>query len=82
MSSRLSTPASGPGIPLQIANLITLTEAARLAGVNPASLRHAIRQQRLSAIKPGRDWMVERAEIERYIRERKSWKTHNSTAQR
>lgn len=59
--------------------LLTLTQAAALAGVNPSSLRHAIRQQRLSAIKPGHDWLVEHAEIERYIRERRTWRSRTAT---
>lgn len=52
---------------------LTLIEAARLAGVNPASLRHAIRDERLSAVKRGRDWFVASEEIARYIRERRTW---------
>lgn len=53
---------------------LTLTEAAQRAGVDPSALRHAIRLGTLTAIKRGRDWFVEPAEIERYIRERRTWR--------
>lgn len=54
--------------------LLTLTQAAALAGVDPASLRQAIREERLASIKPGRDHLVTRAEIGRYIRQRRTWR--------
>lgn len=51
-------------------DLLSLTEAAKVAGVNPASLRHAIRDGRLAATKAGAYWVVNQAEIDRYISER------------
>ena len=57
-----------------MAAALTLTEAAQRAGVDPSALRHAIRLGTLTATKRGRDWFVESAEIERYIRERKTWR--------
>lgn len=56
-----------------MSDLLTLTEAATCAGVDASTLRHAIRDNRLAAIKRGRDWFVDRAEIERYMDERQPW---------
>ncbi len=55
------------------ATLDTLTteEAARLLGVLPSTLRHAVRRGALLAEKRGRDLFLTRAEVERYGREHK-----------
>lgn len=50
---------------------LSLADAATLAGVDASTLRHAIRDERLTAEKVGRDWLIDRSEIERYMRERK-----------
>lgn len=52
-------------------SLLTLAEAAELAGVNPASLRHAIRRGTLTATLYGKTYLVTRDEIARFIRERR-----------
>lgn len=51
--------------------LLSLAAAALIAGVNPASLRHAIRDQRLTGVERVSGWHVERAVIERYIAQRR-----------
>lgn len=53
--------------------LLTLTEAAERAGVTPGALRLAIRDERLAAVKRGRDWFVTAAELDRYISQRRTW---------
>ena len=45
---------------------LTLPAAASILGLSPATLRSQIRYGRLRARKLGRDWIVSRAEIERY----------------
>ena len=45
---------------------MTLKDAAALLGVTAATLRQQIANQRLRAIKRGRDWWVTRREVERY----------------
>ena len=48
---------------------MTLTEAAQMLGTSPDNLRGAIARGSLKAVKHGRDWWVEPAEVERYARE-------------
>lgn len=50
---------------------LTGPQAAALLGVQPATVRHAILDKRLRAIKRGRDWYIKREEVERYATERK-----------
>ncbi len=52
-------------------DLLTLTQAAALAGVNPASLRRAIARGTLAATKYGKTYLVTADEIARFIRERR-----------
>jgi len=49
--------------------MLTLTEAAGLLGLSPTTLRIQIRNGKLKARKLGRDWIVSKAEVERYRRE-------------
>ncbi len=49
--------------------MLTLIQAAKLLGVAPATLRAQIHRARLKAVKLGRDWFVEEAEVERYRRD-------------
>lgn len=49
--------------------MLTLAEAAERLGVLPSTLRHQIRNGKLRATKPGRDWLVTEREVERYARE-------------
>jgi excisionase family DNA binding protein len=46
-----------------------LAEAADLLGVSHSTLRAQIHRGRLRAFKVGRDWLVDRLEIDRYRRE-------------
>lgn len=48
---------------------MTLNEAAAILGTSPDNLRGAIKRGSLKATKHGRDWWVERSEVERYQRE-------------
>ena len=48
---------------------MTLPEAAAVLGLKPSTLRHQIRNAKLTAIKRGRDWWIEAEEVERYARE-------------
>lgn len=45
---------------------VTLIEAAATLGVTPDTLRQQIANGKLQAVKHGRDWWVEPAEVERY----------------
>jgi excisionase family DNA binding protein len=45
---------------------MTLIEAATLLGTSPDNLRGAIKRGTFHAVKHGRDWWVEPAEVERY----------------
>jgi len=47
----------------------TIPEAARMLGVSPQTLRLQARLGKLRAVKVGREWLVNPAEIERYRRE-------------
>lgn len=46
--------------------MLTLAQAAELLGVSHNTLRHQANTGRLRAVKIGRDWLVEEAEVERY----------------
>lgn len=48
---------------------LTLPEAAVLLGLQPDSLRRQAGRGALRAYKIGRDWVVDRSEVERYARE-------------
>lgn len=50
---------------------MTLTEAARVLGLSPETLRSQIRHGALKATKRGRDWHVTPGEVERYRKESK-----------
>ncbi len=53
---------------------LTTEEAARLLGISAATVRQSIRRGALAATRHGRDWYLTRAEIDRYARERQTWK--------
>lgn len=50
---------------------LSVIEAAAALDVDASTVRHAIRDGRLSATKRGRDWWLDAADVERYGRERK-----------
>lgn len=45
---------------------MTLTEAAQMLGLSPATLRSQVRHGALKATKRGRDWHVTPREVRRY----------------
>lgn len=47
-------------------DLLTAAGAAELLGVQADTVRQLIHRGRLAGRKPGRDWLVERSEVERY----------------
>lgn len=59
---------------------LTVTNAARVAGISPATVRQAIRDGRLRSERvsdpTGRFYhLIDREEIERYVRDRRTWKS-------
>lgn len=50
---------------------MTTKEAAAILGITPHTLRQQIAKGKLQAQRHGRDWWLERAEVERYKRENK-----------
>jgi excisionase family DNA binding protein len=46
--------------------VMTLREAAESLGTSPDNLRGALARGTLRGIKPGRDWLLFAAEVERY----------------
>lgn len=53
----------------KLTGTVSLPEAATELGVNPATLRQQVHNGALAARKIGRNWIVDRAEVERYRRE-------------
>jgi hypothetical protein len=53
----------------KVSDLLTLPEAAAIAGLSPVTLRVQVFNGRLAARKIGRDWVVTRRELERYMAE-------------
>lgn len=49
---------------------ISLSEAAEVLGVQPATLRQQIARGKLRGTKMGRDWWLTPAEVKRYAAER------------
>ncbi len=47
-------------------NEMTVPEAAVFLGVNPETIRRNIWQKRLPAIRRGRQWFIEREDLERF----------------
>ncbi len=45
---------------------MTLSEAAARLGINAATLRQQIANGKFTAVRHGRDWWVEEAEVTRY----------------
>jgi excisionase family DNA binding protein len=56
----------------RMADYLTLAEAAKIAGLDAATLRWQIKNDRLVARKIGRDWFVTRGELDAYLAQR--WK--------
>ena len=49
--------------------MLSLPEAARTLGLAPSTLRHQIKNGKLTARKVSRDWYLTAEEVERYRRE-------------
>lgn len=47
--------------------VIKIAEAAALPGVAPATMRLWVRQGRIRAVKVGREWLINRAELMRTL---------------
>lgn len=60
---------SPPGIQTALEQLYLPTEVADALRYHIESVRRAIRQGRIKAIKTGRQWRVARAELDRLLRE-------------
>ena len=45
---------------------MTTTDAAKILGITPHTLRQQIAKGKLQAVRHGRDWWLEPAEVERY----------------
>jgi excisionase family DNA binding protein len=50
---------------------MTVTEAAAALGLKPVTVRRHIARGLIVAVKAGRDWSIERREVERYKQERR-----------
>jgi excisionase family DNA binding protein len=44
----------------------SITQAAKLLGLAPSTLRHQVKNGKLRAVKVSRDWYVTTEEVERY----------------
>jgi excisionase family DNA binding protein len=53
----------------QGSTLKTVREASKLLGISEDAIRMAIMRGVLKAVKFGRDWAIEEAEVERYAKE-------------
>lgn len=60
------------GVTMQ--NQLTTGEAAHLLGCTSATVRQSITRGALTATRHGRDWLLTRAEVERYARDKRTWK--------
>jgi excisionase family DNA binding protein len=50
---------------------VTTNVAAERLGITPRGVVTLIKRGLIAAKKPGRDWQIEEAEVERYARERR-----------
>jgi excisionase family DNA binding protein len=56
----------GNTVDSQLSNLISLTDAAKRAGVARNTIHRAVRLGKLKAIKLGRDWFIDVTDIDRW----------------
>ena len=65
-----------------IEGLLTAAEAAAILGIEPSSVRHAIRSGRLVAQKAGRDWWLRPEDVSAYrARRRNSGRPYRRSAE-
>lgn len=50
---------------------VTSQQAAAMLDVSLSAVQKALQKKRLRGERAGRDWLIEREEVERYLRERK-----------
>ncbi len=56
------------------ARMYSFAEAAKIADVDPATLRHAVKGGRLLATKQGHNWKVAEPELQRWLNDRHAHK--------
>jgi excisionase family DNA binding protein len=49
-------------------NLLTAQEAAELLGTNDSRIRQLIRDKRISAVKKGKEWIVYKPSLAKYVK--------------
>lgn len=54
-----------------VADKVTSQQAAAMLDVSLSAVQKALQAKRLQGERIGRDWLIEREEVERYLRERK-----------
>ena len=57
---------------VSIKDYLTVPEFAKSAGVTQQAIRKAITEKRVKAEKIGRQWLVKKVELKKYIREPRS----------
>lgn len=57
----------GAMLMVRSSELLTLREAAEIAGLSATTLRVQIHNKRLNAVKKGRDWFITRKALDSYI---------------
>ena len=57
---------------MPIGGMLTVKEAATRLGIDPSSIRHAIRSGRLAATKAGHDWFLREDDVTTYQQTRRS----------
>ena len=55
---------------LQQKEYLTVEDISEMLGVAPDSVRQWIRDKRLKATRPGRQWLVKREDLEKFLKER------------
>ena len=55
-------------MPKRYPDPMTLAEAAEYTGLADSTLRWQIKNDRIKAVKRGRDWMVTRRELDAYLK--------------
>lgn len=59
---------------METGKMYSFTEAAVIADVDSATLRHAVKGGRLQAMKQGRNWVVAETELQRWLNDRHAHK--------
>lgn len=67
LAARLSEISRPSVVPVEAKLMLTLAEAAQLAGLSRGLLLEAIREGRLKGQKLGRGWKVKRSDLEKWV---------------